>query len=164
MAPSKFARFERAFNSEPDLLGIEGLAHELINRCGRHGWPSKARLGIERKQANDFGMGDAQIGEKSEPAARASVLGDYEVDMGVGKSPIGVCGGANGKDAVTGLVGQKVNRIGPFRSVVRQDKDSSELIHAMLFVRLNTFLAVTTAWAPLATSSLTTRPCSSTGT
>ena len=61
--------------------------------------------------------------------------------MDVGKSRIGICGGTNGEDAVTGLVGQKVNRIGPFRGVVRQDKDSSEPIHAMLFVRLNTFLA-----------------------
>ena len=61
--------------------------------------------------------------------------------MGVGKGAVGISRRANGKDTVAGLVGQKVHRIGPFRGVLRQNKDSSELVHAMLFVRLNTFLA-----------------------
>jgi len=61
--------------------------------------------------------------------------------MGVGKGAVGISRRANGKDTVAGLVGQKAHRIGPFRGVLRQNKDSSELVHAMLFVRLNTFLA-----------------------
>ena len=31
-------------------------------------------------------------GEDAEPVAGASVLGDHEVDMGVGKGGVGVCG------------------------------------------------------------------------
>jgi len=52
----KLASLERALHREPDLLFIERLTHELIDRCRRHGWSGKAGLGIEREQADDLGM------------------------------------------------------------------------------------------------------------
>ena len=49
------------FTTSPTCSSSSGL---LIDCRGRDGGSSQAGLGIEREQADDLGMGDAQFGEK----------------------------------------------------------------------------------------------------
>jgi hypothetical protein len=124
-------------DEEPALLTFveDGPEHRLSRQID---------LLVERQHANDVGVRDAQAGEEAERVDAAAVFGDHEVDMGIGQRGLGVGGRTDGKNPVAGLVGQKVQRIGPFCGVLRHGQDCSELVHVILLFSSNTFLAVLT--------------------
>ena len=83
MTSRQFAGFQTPLHHEPDLLGVERLANELIDRRRRDRLLGQHGLCLERQDANDIGMGDAEIGKKLQSVAAGAVLGQHDIDMRV---------------------------------------------------------------------------------
>ena len=125
----ELASLERALDHKAYLLGIEGLAQELVDRRRRQRLPGERGGHVEDEDADDVGMGDAQSGEKAEALAAAVILGEGEIDMDVGQGSLRFGGGADVEHAVSVLRRQMVQRIGPLGRVPRDRKHRSELVH-----------------------------------
>ena len=87
-------------------------------------------------------MGNAEVGEKFESVPARAMLGQNDIDMGIGQGAGGIFGRTGGQDTVVIFIGQYVGGSGPLRPAARDNEDRSERFHALFFVNLITYLAI----------------------
>jgi CopG family nickel-responsive transcriptional regulator len=141
MAPRQFAGCQPPLNHQSDLLGVKRLTNELIDRRRRNSLLGQNRLGFERKNTDDVGTRNAQAGEKLKPLAAGPMLGQNDIDVGIGLCSGGIRRRARAQHTIIILIAQHCGGGSPLGPAAGDDEDRSERFHETFLSNWH-FLAV----------------------
>jgi len=115
--------------------------NELIDRRRRNRLLRQDRFGFERQNTDDVWMENAEVGEKFESVPARAMLGQNDIDMGIGQGAGGIFGRTGGQDTVVIFIGQYVGGSGPLRPAARDDEDYSERFPCIVLYQFDNLLS-----------------------
>ena len=141
MSAGEFTGLEAASDDEADLLGVDGLSDELVNRERRHRFRRQSAFRVEHQNANDVRMRCPQPRQETTPADADAILRDGGVDVDVLQSPRRLRGGTGDQDAIAKFARQDIAGGRPIDPGLRGNQNGSGRIHVIQLCILNSILS-----------------------